>query len=101
MIEVLALATDGLLVHVGTPWISSEGVSMMTVREIAKTLRISLACAYSLVESGQLPCYRIGTGRGTIRISQEQLERYLKRSLCGRLPEGRPSSDRRENSSDG
>ena len=54
---------------------------MYTASEIAKKLRISLACAYALVESGQLACYRIGTGRGTIRISEEQLQHYLRQAL--------------------
>jgi len=53
---------------------------MYTVGEIAKKLRVSLACAYALVESGQLACYRIGTGRGTIRISDEHLQQFLKRA---------------------
>jgi len=51
---------------------------MFTVSEIAKKLRVSLASAYALVESGQLSCYRIGMGRGTIRVSEEQLQEYLK-----------------------
>ena len=51
---------------------------MFTVSEIAKKFRVSLASAYALVESGQLSCYRIGMGRGTIRVSEEQLREYLK-----------------------
>jgi excisionase family DNA binding protein len=54
---------------------------MYTASEIAKKLRISLACVYALVESGQLACYRIGTRRGTIRISEEQLQHYLQRAM--------------------
>jgi excisionase family DNA binding protein len=52
-------------------------MSVFTIAEIAKKLRISPACAYALIESGQLPCYRIGIGRGTIRVSDEQLQVYL------------------------
>lgn len=47
------------------------------IAEVAKRLRISLACVYALVESGRLACYRIGVGRGTIRISEEQLQAFL------------------------
>lgn len=52
---------------------------MMTIAEIAKKLHISPACAYALVESKELAHYRIGVGRGTIRVSEEQLEAYLKK----------------------
>lgn len=50
---------------------------MLKITEVAKRLRISLACAYGLVESGKLACYRIGVGRGTIRVSEEQLQEFL------------------------
>jgi excisionase family DNA binding protein len=47
---------------------------MNTVSEIAKRLRVSTRHVYSLVESGKLPCYRIGSA---IRISDEQYQTYL------------------------
>jgi len=50
---------------------------VFTIAEVAKRLRISLACVYALVETGRIPCYRIGVGRGTIRISEEQLQAFL------------------------
>lgn len=50
---------------------------MFTVMEIAKRLRISPALAYALVEAGKMPHYRIGLGRGSIRVSEEQLARFL------------------------
>jgi hypothetical protein len=33
---------------------------------------------YSLVEQGLLRCHRIGMKRGTIRITEEQLQEFLK-----------------------
>ena len=53
---------------------------MMTVAEIAKRLRVSLACAYALIDAGELACYRIGLRRGVIRVSEEQLQAFLARS---------------------
>ena len=49
----------------------------MTVHEVAKRLRISLACAYALIESREMAHYRIGVGRGTIRVSEEQIQAFL------------------------
>jgi excisionase family DNA binding protein len=46
----------------------------MTVSEISKRLRVSARHVYSLVQSGKLPAYRIGSA---IRISEEQLQTYL------------------------
>lgn len=53
--------------------------NMMTIADIAKRLRISQACAYALVESKELAHYRIGLGRGRIRVSEEQLATYLEK----------------------
>jgi excisionase family DNA binding protein len=49
----------------------------MTVKQVAARLEVSTATVYSLVGCGKLACYRIGTGRGVVRISEEQLSAYL------------------------
>lgn len=51
---------------------------LLTVRETAERLKVSPATVYALVSSGQLACHRIGTGRGTIRISEGNIEAYLQ-----------------------
>ena len=50
---------------------------MMTIREVAGKLRCSLSTVYELVEGGSLEAFRIGPNRGTIRVSEEQLNMYL------------------------
>ncbi len=50
----------------------------MTVHDVAKRLEISVSLVYRLVESGRLACSRHGMGRGVIRVSDEQLARYLE-----------------------
>jgi excisionase family DNA binding protein len=50
---------------------------VFSVDQVAKRLGVSLACVYALVESKELAHYRIGMGRGTIRVSDEQLQAYL------------------------
>jgi excisionase family DNA binding protein len=48
----------------------------MTVAEAAKRLEVSPGTVYGLCASGQLAHERIGTGRGTIRISPESLDAF-------------------------
>jgi excisionase family DNA binding protein len=49
----------------------------MTVREVANRLEISLSLAYLLISEGKLRATRHGIGRGTLRVSEAQLEEYL------------------------
>jgi excisionase family DNA binding protein len=56
----------------------------MRVKDVAKRLDISISTAYNLIESGQIPHCRHGLGRGTIRVSEEQLAQYLKNAERGR-----------------
>ncbi|MEW4569549.1 helix-turn-helix domain-containing protein [Tautonia sp. JC769] len=52
----------------------------MRVREAAQRLDVSPGTVYALVASGRLRCYRVGMGRGSIRISEEHLAEYLRAS---------------------
>jgi excisionase family DNA binding protein len=57
------------------------------VREVAERLEVSQATVYALIASGKLRCYRIGNGRGLVRISEAQLQAFLKASeLTGDAP---------------
>jgi len=54
---------------------------MYTVAEIAKRLGVSPNTVYSAVETGLLECHRLKSkpgARGTIRVSDEQLTKYLE-----------------------
>src|SRR5262249_36384057 len=59
------------------PGFADEEASVLTVKQVADRLAVSPKCVYSLIEHGNLPCPRIGSGRGTIRVSEEQLRAYL------------------------
>jgi len=61
---------------------------MYTVREIADRLKLSESAVYNAVQSGDLPHHRFGRGRGTIRVSEEQLQQYLE----GTKVDARPST---------
>lgn len=49
----------------------------MTVKDAAAHLEVCPATIYSLVSAGKLKCYRIGNGRGAIRIANEHIEEFL------------------------
>jgi excisionase family DNA binding protein len=50
---------------------------VLTPRDVANRLGVSLATVYALLASGKLTAYRIGIGRGTYRVSEDQLSAYL------------------------
>ncbi|WP_406255436.1 helix-turn-helix domain-containing protein [Streptomyces chartreusis] len=49
----------------------------LKVRDIAAALRVDSSTVYRLIDAGQLAAYRIGSGRGTIRVSRAAFEQYL------------------------
>ena len=67
---------------------------MMTVKQVAEQLLVSEACVYQLIQSGQLWAHRIGLGRGTIRISADDLEAYLADNRTRKIEKRRPPRKR-------
>ena len=59
-------------------------MDLMTVKEVARRLRVSASLVYQLVDSGKLGCHRIGNGRGAIRIRPDDLANYLQ--VCRKEP---------------
>lgn len=51
----------------------------LLISDVAEMLNISVAQAYALVRSGELPAIKIG-GRGQWRVEREQLEAYIQRA---------------------
>jgi excisionase family DNA binding protein len=49
----------------------------LTVREVATHLGLAATSVYAMCEARQIAHIRVGTGRGSIRISAEALEAYL------------------------
>lgn len=50
---------------------------MLTVKQVAEQLNLTAQLIYQLIQSGKLPVHRFGNGRGTIRISQEDLNQFI------------------------
>ena len=51
--------------------------SLLTAQNAANRLQVGRTTLYELLRSHKLAHHRVGTGRGSIRIRQEDLERYL------------------------
>lgn len=60
---------------------------MLTAKDVAKRLNISLALVYALAESGAFAGYRIGLGRGTWRFDESDVDAYLQSSKTGQTPQ--------------
>ena len=52
---------------------------MLSVKKVAERLSVSQSVVYSLIDAGDISIHRIGRGRGTIRISESDLDNFLKR----------------------
>lgn len=53
---------------------------LLTVKQAAWYLNVGDRTVYSLCADNNLRHYRIGNGRGTIRIRREDLDRYLEQN---------------------
>jgi len=62
---------------------------LMTVKEVARFLRLSLAETYRLVNSKCLTHFRVGPGRGAIRIAEADVMAFLENRRQGREPAAR------------
>ncbi|MEU0660257.1 helix-turn-helix domain-containing protein [Streptomyces lavendulocolor] len=49
----------------------------LRVKDIAEALRLGTDAVYAEIKSGRLPSYRVGQGRGTIRVSRAAFTQYL------------------------
>jgi excisionase family DNA binding protein len=60
-----------------------EPMKLLTVREAAVRLGCSPALVYQLCAERRIGHVRLGVGRGTIRIPEDELEEYLKSCKVG------------------
>jgi excisionase family DNA binding protein len=50
----------------------------LTVRQVAERLQVSTAVVYQLCAGRKLVHHRVGSGRGTIRIAEEDLAAFVE-----------------------
>jgi excisionase family DNA binding protein len=51
----------------------------LTVKQLAARWGVSRSAVYALVAAGEIPHVRVGLGRGTIRVAQEDADEYEKK----------------------
>jgi excisionase family DNA binding protein len=49
----------------------------MRVKDVAERIEVSTRTVYDLIAARKPRCHRIGMGRGTIRVTEEQLADFL------------------------
>lgn len=49
----------------------------LRVKDIAAALRVDASTVYAEIKAGRIESYRVGTGRGTIRVSRTAFRQYL------------------------
>ncbi|MGE0758371.1 MAG: helix-turn-helix domain-containing protein [Pirellulaceae bacterium] len=54
-----------------------DSSTLLTVRELAERLRVSLATAYALLKQGKIPPIRVGARGGGLRVRVSDVERFL------------------------
>lgn len=54
-----------------------QATDPLKVKVIADVLDVDRATVYREIKSGRLPAYRVGSGRGTFRVSPTVFEQYL------------------------
>jgi excisionase family DNA binding protein len=56
---------------------ATERKEPLRVKDIAAALRVTTATVYAEITAGRLSSYRIGQGRGTIRVPRAAFTQYL------------------------
>lgn len=64
-------------------------MTLLTIPEVADTLKVSERTVRRLIRSGSLAAYKLGD-RGQVRIDEEDLVRYLE---AQRIEVARPEAD--------
>ena len=52
-------------------------IAPLRAKEVAVALRLDVSTVYLAIRQGDLAAYRVGAGRGTIRISRAAFEQYV------------------------
>lgn len=58
--------------------------NLLTVKEVAGLLRLSVSETYKLVQSEAITHFRVGPGRGAIRIEPAAVDAFLERRRVGK-----------------
>jgi excisionase family DNA binding protein len=62
---------------------SQQLQKLLKIWEVAERLNASPSFVYAAIGDGSLKHYRLGNGQGGLRVSEEQLQEYLRRKEEG------------------
>ena len=72
---------------------------LLTVKQVAERLNVEPSCVYAVLGARQLRFVRLGFGRGTIRVREEALHRFVEENTvprrvksCRKRPAPAPSA---------
>lgn len=57
---------------------SVEKAKTLTVKQAARQIGVHKNTIYALIQAGRLRAYRVGVGRGTIRIVADDMSRVVR-----------------------
>ncbi|MCA9191078.1 MAG: helix-turn-helix domain-containing protein [Planctomycetales bacterium] len=57
--------------------------NLLTVKEVAGLLRLSVSETYKLIKAGDISHFRVGPGRGSIRIDPQAVDDFLDTRSVG------------------
>lgn len=50
---------------------------LLTVSEASKHMRVSESTVYRAIDAGEIRAYRLGFGKGVVRIPEDAIDEYL------------------------
>ncbi|NUK72128.1 helix-turn-helix domain-containing protein [Streptomyces lunaelactis] len=56
---------------------ATEPPEPLKVKDVARAIHVTNATVYAEIKAGRLASYRVGQGRGTIRVSRAAFKQYL------------------------
>lgn len=56
---------------------------LLTVKDVAERLNVSVSTVYEILQSGLLPCVKVGLRGGAIRVSEDDLNAYITACRSG------------------
>ena len=68
---------------------------LLTPKQVAARLALSLTAVYALCDSGELPCHKVGVSRSRRRIAEADLAEYLERTRATPVTVQLPTGTRR------
>lgn len=57
---------------------------LLSVKELAGKLRLSVTETYRLIQSGEINHFRVGPSKGAIRICESEVREFLERRRIGK-----------------